>query len=79
LFYIRYKADDSAILYLKDLASSYPRATVVPEALVTLISVYRRLGYAEDIRETCTYLRRLHPQGAGVETACPVAPPAGTS
>jgi outer membrane protein assembly factor BamD len=76
LYYIRYKADDSAILYLKDLASTYPRAKIVPTALVTLISVYQRLGYTEDIRETCTYLRRFHPQGDGVEGAC--AAPATT-
>jgi len=79
LFYIRYKADDSAILYLKDLASTYPRAKVVPEALVTLIGIYQRLGYAEDIKETCTYLRRFHPQAPGVTGACTAAPPAGTS
>ena len=70
LYYIRYKADDSAILYLKDLASTYPRAKIVPTALVTLIGVYQRLGYTEDIRETCTYLRRFHPQGEGVAAAC---------
>jgi outer membrane protein assembly factor BamD len=79
LYYIRYKADDSAILYLKDLASTYPRAVVVPEALVTLIGIYKRLGYTEDIRETCTYLRRFHPQGAGVEAACAAPAPVGPS
>lgn len=70
LYYIRYKADDSAILYLKDLASTYPRAKVVPEALLQLIRIYKRLGYTEDIRETCTYLRRFHPNAHGVDSAC---------
>jgi len=70
LYYIRYKADDSAILYLKDLASSYPRAKVVPQALLQLITIYKRLGYTEDIRETCIYLRRFHPDAHGVESAC---------
>lgn len=79
LFYIRYKADDSAILYLKDLASTYPKAPVVPEALLTLIGIYRRLGYAEDIRETCTYLRRFHPQATGLEAACAAPAPGSTS
>jgi outer membrane protein assembly factor BamD len=79
LFYIRYKADDSAILYLKDLASTYPHANVVPEALVTLIGIYRRLGYSEDIKETCTYLQRLYAQADGVAAACAVTPPASTS
>ena len=70
LYYIRYKADDSAILYLKDLASAYPRAKVVPQALVTLIGIYKRLGYTEDIRETCLYLRRFHPDAPRVDYAC---------
>ena len=70
LYYIRYKADDSAILYLKDLASAYPRAKVVPQALLTLIQIYKRLGYTEDIRDTCLYLRRFHPTARGVESAC---------
>ena len=70
LYYIRYKADDSAILYLKDLASSYPKASVVPQALVTLILIYKRLGYTEDIRETCLYLKRFHPDAPRVDYAC---------
>ncbi len=70
LYYIRYKAYDSAILYLKDLASTYPKAEIVPQALLTLIDVYRRLGYAEDVKETCTYLQRLHSTAPGVTAAC---------
>ena len=77
LYYIRYKAYDSAILYLKDLASTYPKAEIVPEALITLIGVYQKLGYSEDVRETCTYLRRLHGTAPGVDAACTAGPPAG--
>jgi outer membrane protein assembly factor BamD (BamD/ComL family) len=77
LYYLKYKADDSAILYIKDLATAYPRAKVVPEALVTLIGIYQRLGYTEDIRETCGFLRRFHPQGQGVEAACVAPAPSG--
>lgn len=79
LYYIRYRAYDSAILYLKDLASTYPKTKIVPEALLTLIGVYQRLGYSEDVRETCTYLKRLHALAPGVSEACPdtaVAPAA---
>jgi outer membrane assembly lipoprotein YfiO len=79
-FYIRYKAYDSAILYLKELASMYPRATVVPEALLRLIGIYQLLGYTEDVRETCAYLQRFHPAATGVASACaaPAATPSGT-
>lgn len=70
LYYIRYRAYDSAILYLKDLASTYPKSSIVPQALVDLIGVYVKLGYSEDVKETCGYLRRLHATAPGVTTAC---------
>lgn len=81
LYYMRYHAYDSAILYLKDLATSYPRSPIVPQALLDLIGVYSRLGYAEDVHETCTYLKRLHAATPGVQAACPdsTTPPARPS
>jgi len=74
LYYLRYKAYDSAILYLKDLVATYPRASVAPEALLRLIGAYQRLGYKEDVRETCGYLLRFHVKAPGVAEACPVQP-----
>jgi outer membrane protein assembly factor BamD len=71
LYYYRLKAYDSAILYLKDIAAKYPRASVTPQALLKLVAAYRTLGYAEDLQETCGYLRRFHPAARGVEGACP--------
>jgi len=77
LYYLRYKAYDSAILYLKDVAASYPRASIVPEALIRLVGAYQHLGYQEDVKETCGYLRRFHAKAPGVSEACPAEP--GTS
>jgi outer membrane protein assembly factor BamD len=77
LYYLRFKAYDSAILYLKDLVANYPRASVAPEALIRLIGAYQKLGYKEDVQETCGYLRRFHSKAPGVAQTCP-APP-GTS
>ena len=73
LYYLRLKAYDSAILYLKDLVASYPRSSVAPQALVRLVRAYRVLGYEEDVRETCGYLERFHPGSAGADD-CPAAP-----
>jgi outer membrane protein assembly factor BamD len=78
LFYFRIKAYDSAILYLKSVAATYPRAAITPVALIKLVEAYRILGYQEDLKETCGYLRRFHPDAAGVTGACP-APPAGAT
>jgi len=74
MFYFRLKAYDSAILYLKDLVATYPRAAVVPEALVKLVQAYKTLGYREDVQETCGYIRRFHPRTPGVKEVCPTEP-----
>jgi len=72
-YYFRLKAYDSAILYLKDIAATYPKATVTPQALLRLVEAYRIVGYAEDRRETCGYIRRFHPGTPGLDAACPAA------
>ena len=78
LFYFRLKAYDSAILYLKGVVATYPKASIAPDALIKLVEAYRRLGYQEDVQETCGYLRRFHPDAMRGRTACP-ADTAGTS
>ncbi len=76
-YYMRLKAYDSAIIYLKDLVVSYPRAAVVPAALVRLIAAYRALNYQEDVQETCEYLRKYHATDAdALKTCAGVAAPA---
>lgn len=83
-YYYRLKAYDSAILYLKDIAASYPRASVTPQVLLTLVHAYKKVNYAEDVAETCGYIRRYHPATPGVDQVCPVgrdtaaAAPTGT-
>ncbi len=71
LYYMRLKAFDSAILYLKDLVATYPRSAVAPDALIHLVQAYRTLGYKEDVQETCGYIRRFHAKAPGVVKACP--------
>ena len=74
MFYYRLKAYDSAVLYLKDLVATYPKAVVVPEALVRLVQAYKALGYREDVQETCGYIRRFHPRAPKVGEVCPRNP-----
>jgi outer membrane protein assembly factor BamD len=76
-YYLRYKAYDSAALYLRQIVADYPRTSVAPQAVVKLIEIYRRLGYEEDVREFCGYLRRFHAGYQGVDRTCPAE--AGTS
>jgi outer membrane protein assembly factor BamD len=74
LYYMRLKAYDSAILYLKDLVATYPRSEVAPDALLHLVQAYQRLGYKEDVAETCGYIRRFHSDVPGAAKACPAGP-----
>lgn len=81
LYYVRLKAYDSAILYLRDLLATYPRSTVAPEALTRLVEAYRSIGYTEELKETCGYFRTNHPNAPSLNRVCPadtltVQPPA---
>jgi len=74
VFYFRLKAYDSAILYLKDVVATYPKTTVVPDALVKLVQAYKALGYREDVQETCGYIERFHPNAPKAREVCPAKP-----
>lgn len=78
LFYLKFKAYDSAILYLKDMLATWPRAHVAPEALTRLIQTYHTLGYSEDVREYCVILRKRFPAAPNVDATCPATAPAET-
>lgn len=75
LFYYNFKADNSAVLILRSLVLKYPRSAIVPEALATMVLAYRRLGYDEDIKETCGYIAQTFGVGQGPRRFCPVEPP----
>lgn len=71
LYYIRFKAYDSAILYLRNIIATWPRAETVPDALSKLVGTYRTLGYVEDTNETCAYFRRQWPESPRLAESCP--------
>lgn len=77
-FYMKYKAYDAAIIYYKDLVAKYPKTKKAPEAMARLIDAYGILGYAEDIKEMCTFFRQSYPDADGLAESCP-ATLAGTS
>jgi outer membrane protein assembly factor BamD len=74
MYYVRYKAYDSAILAFRNLIATYPRTSVVPDALVQLVESYRKVEYLEDLRETCRYAERFYPAVVPrIRAACPAA------
>jgi outer membrane assembly lipoprotein YfiO len=78
VFYFRFKAYDSAILLLRSVIATYPRSSVVPEALERLVRAYQILEYQEDVKETCAYISQYHPDPAGPARLCPKAGSQGT-
>ena len=74
LFYYKFKAYDPAILTLRNLVATYPNAPIVPAALETLVLSYQKLGYKEDIKETCNYITQFFPQPTGPRRLCPKEP-----
>lgn len=71
-FYLRLKAYDSAILYMRALVASYPNTPSAQQALEQLVVSYRKLGYVEDAQEMCGALRQYHPDTKDLDTLCPV-------
>jgi len=71
-YYLRLKAYDSAILYMRALVASYPNTPSAQQALEQLVVSYRKLGYIEDAEEMCGALRQYHPDTKDLDTLCPV-------
>jgi len=71
MFYFRRRAYDSAIIYFKDVIATYPGTSFVPDALMRLVDSYRVIGYGDELKETCTHLRRYFPQTEGLDKSCP--------
>ena len=79
-FYFRLKAYDPAILYFKEVFRRYTQSQYAPVALVHLVDSYRRIGYDDEARQACDYLRQNFPHADGLATACPGAlPPPATN
>ncbi len=70
-YYLRMKAYDSAILYMKALVAAYPSTSSAQQALVQLVTTYRKLGYVEDAQEMCGALRQFHPDTKNLDKLCP--------
>ncbi|MGD0484906.1 MAG: outer membrane protein assembly factor BamD [Gemmatimonadales bacterium] len=70
LFYFKRGGYDSAILYLRDLITTYPSSVLVPDAFVTLVRSYRAIGYKEELQETCDHLAQYYPNRRDVREAC---------
>ncbi len=70
VYYLRFRAYDSAIIYFKDVIASYPQSSYAPKSVVRLIEAYDRIGYDDERDEMCQYLQQFYPETNGAEKEC---------
>ena len=76
MFYLRRKAYDSAIIYLRDVTRSFPDTPTARKSYLRLVDAYRAINYKEDITEVCGEMRQSYPNDAEVQRACGPGPTA---
>lgn len=73
--YVRVRrAIDPAIIYFKDVVTTYPNTKVARLAWLRLHELYTKIRWKEDAAETCTAMRTAYPTDAEVRTACGAEP-----
>jgi outer membrane protein assembly factor BamD len=72
------RAYDSAIIYFKDVVTTYTNTPTARLAWLRLHEVYERIRWKEDAAETCTAMRKAYPSDAEVLRACGPATAAPT-
>jgi outer membrane protein assembly factor BamD len=71
VFYVRFKAYDSAILYFRNVVARYPQSRFAPLSLLRLVETYEKLGYVEERQETCEHILRFYSDTQDVGRLCP--------
>ena len=74
VFYLRRDAYDSAIIYFTDVVNGYPQTDHARLALLRLVEAYEKIGYKEELAETCATLRQKYAGNAEVRDACASVP-----
>ncbi len=73
MHYVRRKGYESSLIYFKDVVRNYPNTKTARDALMEMVTVYRRpeLKYVQEAAETCITLRTAYADDAAVAALCP--------
>ncbi len=76
LLYVRRKAYDSGILYLREVVETWPNTDKARLAMLKLVEVYRLpiMNYKQDAEEVCAALRAGFPADPEVLRLCKASP-----
>lgn len=69
--YIRRKAWDSAIIYLRDVVAKYPETARSRDALLRLVQAFDAINWKDDRADVCKTLREKYKTDPEVAAACP--------
>lgn len=78
-YYLRRKAYDSAIIYLRTVIERWPHVPRARDALLRLAEAYDAIRYRDDYNDACARLRRDYPGDPDVAEACARARPVADS
>ena len=74
MHYMRRKAWDSAIIYMRDVVTKFPNSARSRDALLRLADAYDAIKYKDDKADVCKTLREKYPNDPEVRATCtPVA------
>ena len=68
--YLRRKAYDSSIIYLKDVIKLHPNAPATRLAYLKLLGAYRAIKYTADATDLCTAAVKAYPNDREVRQQC---------
>jgi outer membrane protein assembly factor BamD len=70
MHYMRRKAYDSAIIYMRDVVTKYPATARSRDALLRLAQAYEAIKYKDDKADVCRTLREKYPKDPEVAATC---------
>jgi len=70
MFYVRRKAWDSAIIYMRDVLTKFPNTARSRDALLRLAQAYDAIKYKDDKADVCKTLKEKYPTDPEVVLAC---------
>ena len=71
MLYMRRKAYDSAIIYMRDVVAKFPNTTRSRDALLRLVQAFDAIKWKDDKADVCKTLKEKYPSDPEVVTACP--------
>jgi outer membrane protein assembly factor BamD len=70
MHYLRRKAYDSAIIYMRDVVTKYPNTARSRDALLRLVDAFDAINWKDDKADTCKTLKEKYPSDPEVVAAC---------